>query len=102
MKRLANRVLIFIVVLHTMSFIVGCSPKAQPKGWVSVEKPPMRVIVLDNEEDITPETIEMIIRYVGKQPYRDYRFNETTQIGVGFDVDVDHHTSDNKQIKIGD
>ena len=102
MRKYAKLVLIFIVAIQLIGMIIGCTPKAQPKGWVSVEKPPMRVIVFDNEEDIKQETIRMIMKEVGSQKYESYPFNETTQVGVGFDIGVDHHTSSNSQIKIGE
>ena len=102
MKKYSKIALIFIILIQLLGIIIGCAPKAQPKGWVSVEKAPMRVIVFDNEADIKTETIRMIMREVGSQKYEKATFNETVQIGAGFDVGVTHHTSSDSQIKIGE
>ncbi len=79
-------------------FIVsGCSQHSQPKGWLSVEKSPIRVIIVDNEKDIEPGLIHRVISSVKTTKYEDVDFNENTNIGINFDANA-HHSSSNSNV----
>ena len=86
-----------VVILVVMGIValIGCGHKIQPKAWLSIEKAPMRVIIVDNEKDISPATIKMIMNHVGSMQYEDYQFNSSTNVGLSHDVDFSRqdHTS---------
>ena len=84
-----------VVILLVMGAVVliGCAQKIQPKAWLSVEKAPMRVILVDNEKDITPQTVHMVIDHVNSVDYRDYKFNDNTGISLHSDVNDQRHSS---------
>jgi len=88
MKRKYVKVaLIFTVSLHTGVFLIGCSSKIpQPKAWVSVEKPPVRVIYIDYEKDITADTVHKLTDQVSRVRYEDYKFNDNAIVGISYDV----------------
>ena len=81
--------------------LVACGTKPQPKAWVSMEKPPMRVIIIDNERDIDPGTIDMMFKHMAKIPYRKTEFNDDTTIGIHYDTDIHKHESNIQEIKVG-
>ena len=64
----------------------GCSHRTQPKGWLSVEKAPMRVILVDNEKDIDINTVNMVISHFKGVKYNACSFNSDTKIGIMFDA----------------
>ena len=84
-----------IAVLSFIGLVVliGCAQKIQPKAWLSVEKSPMRVIIVDSEKDITPETIHMVVDHVMNVDYKDYQFNDNTGISVHSNVNDQRHSS---------
>lgn len=92
-----------IVVLSFMAIvaIIGCSQSIQPKAWLSVEKAPMRVIVVDNEKDIEPEVIHMIIDHLENIKYENYHFNTETGIGINHVVDYDRDDHTSSSITVG-
>ena len=82
--------------------LMGCSrPTYKPKAWVSVEKPPMRVIYMDFEKDITPAMVHQLTYQVSQVPYRNYKFNDTASINVGFDATANSSHSDSTTINVG-
>ena len=97
MKRYAKGVLILIVLLYALT---ACSYRQEPKGWVSVEKAPMRVIVVDNEHDITPEVIHRLVDQVKSVPYHDYKFNDGVSIGVDYKSSIKHEVIDTKSMNL--
>ena len=97
-RRLIKRVLFFIIAIQLVGFL-GCSFRPQPKAMVSVEKPPMRVVIVDDENDIDPATVLMIMKFVGIQPYQNYQFNEFT--GLGVEYNAQHHRAETRAVDIG-
>jgi hypothetical protein len=91
-----------IVILVTMGTVgmIGCAQKIQPKAWLSVEKAPMRVIIVDNEKDINPETVHMIVDHLMSVDYKDYKFNDKTNIGVTTSVDDQRHSSSSNKVEL--
>jgi len=100
MKRYLRYGSILILSIMLIGIIVGCSQRLQPKAWLSVEKAPMRVIIVDNEKDITPATINMVIRQVHQTGYKDYQFNPTTGVSISTDHSVmrEDHTSSKLEV----
>ena len=85
MKRYLRYGSMLILSIMLLGIIIGCSNRLQPKAWLSVEKAPMRVIIVDNEKDITPATINMVIRQVHHTSFKDYKFNPYTGVSVTTD-----------------
>ncbi len=83
--------------------ILGCSsrPHYQPKAWVSVTKPPIRIIYMDYEKDITAETVHRLTQQVKDVKYEDYKFNENANISIGFDAEAHSSHSDATSVAIG-
>ena len=102
MKRLSKWILFFIVLLNIAGIIVGCSYRHKPVGWVSIEKPPMRVILVDSQKDVDPKTVYRIMDSMNNMPYKNYKFNEGVGISVDYQGSINHNTSDIKQLKIGE
>jgi len=73
-------------ILITSLVFTGCSHRNQPKGWLSVEKAPMRVILVDNEKDIDINTVNMVISHFKGVKYEECNFNGDTRIGIMFDA----------------
>lgn len=99
MKRAAGYILLFIIATQTIGIITGCTQRAQPKAWLSVEKKPMRVIYVDYHKDITPQTAQNMIDQVSKIPFHDTKIEPMTGIIVDYDDDV--HRSNRIQIEAG-
>ncbi len=93
---------IVILVYFVIVILVGCSHKIQPKAWMSVEKAPMRVIIVDNEKDIDSATIHMVIDHLRSVPYKDYQFNSETGIGINHNVDYSRQDHTSSSIAVGD
>lgn len=80
---------LFVKIILTVTFIsailptiIGCTTHREPKAWVSVEKPPIRVIYVDYSSDIQPATVHKITQQVSRLKFEDYDFNENTTIGI--------------------
>jgi hypothetical protein len=84
-----------------MLALIGCSQGIQPKAWLSVEKAPMRVIIVDNEKDIEPETVHRIISQLKGIEYESYQFNSGTNIGVATSVNDQRHSSSSNILDVG-
>ena len=82
MKRYIRIISGILVTGFIATIIIGCAQKIQPKGWLSVEKPPMRVILVDNEKDINQNMVHMVIGHVAMEKYKDYKFNDKAEISV--------------------
>ncbi len=74
---------------------VGCGQKApENKSWLSVEKAPMRVVIVCDDEDLTPELINRTIKDIRSIPYKDYYFNENMSVSAtGNSQSVDTSTT---------
>ena len=84
---------VVILIFIGICIVVGCTQAIQPKAWVSIEKPPIKIVIVDNEKDITPETIDMLLQHTRRFQYQNYKFNENTN--VGFTHNVDYNRVDN-------
>lgn len=59
--------------------LAGCNITPDVKSeWVSVEKPPIRVVYISRKID--PNTVSRIIEQTKLVPYKDYKFNDSTII----------------------
>ncbi len=68
-----------ILLVLSALILSSCTKNYPPsrKSYIQIEKPPMRVVIFDNE-DIDPVLITKIMKDVGKQQYQNYSFNENT------------------------
>ena len=101
LKKQSKIVLVFIVLLNAFALIVGCSYRHPPKAMMSIEKAPMRVILIDDSHDIDPKTIQMVMRYIGSQAYHDYQFNEFTGLGIDYDAQEAKSDAVSRSVGIG-
>jgi len=51
-------------------------------SYLEVTKPPLKVVYIDKQGAITPEMISSAIHDGRMFPYKEYKFNEGTTIGV--------------------
>jgi hypothetical protein len=83
-------------------FILGCSDKPEIAGWVSIEKPPIKVVYVVRDKMITPETVRALIGQVSLLPYEDYMFNSSVTIGISnqeqISEDLSQTTSDSLDV----
>jgi hypothetical protein len=78
-------------------FFSGCA-KHQPKAWVSVEKPPIRVIYLDYDKDISANTVHCLVEQVKDTKFHGTPFNPSTEIKVSTDYDETYEYNHSIQI----
>lgn len=83
-------VLVFIVVLNGTALITGCDRQPARMAWVSIEKPPIRLIYVNQQELIDSETVHHLLQHIEKQPYKEYAFNPT----IGIKAETSLHQSD--------
>jgi len=76
-------------LLLALPVLVGCTSNFQEASWLSVEKPPIRVIYISKADHIEPEVVHGVIASVKDVPYQNYGFNEN----VGVLLDVNSHKS---------
>jgi len=80
-KSYIKTALVFIVFVEVSSFMVGCASKPETEtGWVSVTKPPIRVIYINRHGAVPASMVHGIIKQVEAFPYHDYHFNESTGV----------------------
>ena len=91
---------IVILVFLGIVGIIGCGHKIRPKGWLSVEKPPIRVILVDSESDIDEATVCMVLDKVSRLDYRDVKFNESTTVGVNTEYIVNRTDNITTSLKV--
>ena len=72
--------------------LVGCAEKDTRASWVSVEKPPIRVVYVSKVENISPEVVDGMIESVKDVPYANYPFNPSIEIGL----DANSHKSNSE------
>ena len=83
MRKLSRAVLVFIVILHSMALLTGCTDKQPARvAWVSIEKPPIRLIYVNRQDLVSDETVHHLLQHIERQPFKNYKFNETTAIRV--------------------
>ena len=100
MKRLTRYVLIFIVALHTVALLTGCSYRHKPKAYLCIEKPPIKVTYIDFHRDITPQTVDMVMSKTYLFPYQKMKMNNENTVTVSYDAEATHTTSDSKKWEI--
>ncbi len=70
------------VLIVGIALLVGCSDKNPTRAeWISIEKPPVRLIYV-SQEPIADGTVHHLLQHIEKQPYRNYKFNDTIKIEV--------------------
>ena len=79
-----NRIIIISALL-----LSGCAEK--PKAWLSIEKPPIRVILIDTDSDINVSTIRMLMREVKQYPYADVQFNPDISVNVNYNANFNYN-----------
>ncbi len=100
MKKHARWILIFIVSLHTVGIIAGCSFRHQPKAYISIEKQPVKVTYIDYHRDISPSTVDMLMTKVSAVPFRAAQLNKENAVIISYDAEAIHSTTDNKTWEI--
>jgi hypothetical protein len=82
-KRVTKLVLVFVVVTHTLALLVGCSDKQPARvAWLSVEKPPIKVIYIDEQGNLDPVITTKVFDIVGQTRYHNIKINENTNVSV--------------------
>ncbi len=80
-KILDGLVLLFIIGLHlgVALMLSGCSMIDHPpsrKAWVVIEKPPFRIMYVNDADKMTDESVYRILKSAETYPYRNYKFNK--------------------------
>ena len=90
---------IIVFSLAIIPAFTGCIGMYQPKSYIEVTRPPMRVIYLDYHRDIKAEDVKMIMNNMNKGKYYPYRFNDTNDINVNYDAGLVTKHSKKLEIK---
>ena len=80
------------LTLFSVLVLLGCAEKETKASWVSIEKPPIRVIYVSKVENIPPEVVNEMVQSIKDIPYANYPFNPSVKIGL----DAKAHTSDSE------
>ena len=106
-KDIIKFVLTFIILVLVVSIIAailgGCSDKNPARvAWLSVEKPPIKVIYIDEQGSLDPVITAKVFNIVGNTPYRNIQINESTSVTAsGSSHQSDHETdSDTTSVSI--
>jgi hypothetical protein len=73
--------------------LVGCSDKPEVASWVSIEKPPIKIVYVDRDRTITPETVRQLVGQARLFPYEDYQFNTAANIGISNEQSISEDLS---------
>ena len=66
----------------------GCTrPTSKTMSWISIERPPIRVIYIDEHHSISDDTINEIFKHIDGTKYSNYKFNKT--IGISSNAKAD-------------
>ena len=87
-----------LLIAGSNILLVGCAIKKPYRGFLMVEKPPIRIIVIDADKDIDPDLVDSVTDMAMLVPYRKTEFNPKTEIGVR--TDYRHDFSDVIERKI--
>ncbi len=103
-EKLAALVLLFVFVLNMGAVLLlsGCSYRHKPRGYVCIEKPPIKTTYVDFDKDITPETVRMMMNETHRFTYRDMKLNERNEITVNYSGSVQHGTTDITEFSVGE
>ena len=94
-KKLYISMIWVVLILAIVPVFTGCLNYYQPKAYLEVTKPPLRVIYLDYHDSIAPTDANDIINNVKEVKYHSYRFNNKNDINVKYNVGLttDHSKS---------
>ena len=89
-KQYIKTVLFFVIAVNTAGVIIGCSHKPQAKGYVCVEKSPIKITYIDYHKEITPNTVRDIVNQAHEFPYKNQKMNENNNVIISYDAKVTH------------
>ncbi len=94
-------VLLFIIGLHlgVALMLSGCSMIDHPparKAYVIVEKPPFRIMYVNDSEKINDQSVGQILRSAETYGYKNYKFNKEI---MRADMDVSAEQTDHESDK---
>jgi len=79
--------------------LAGCSDKQPTRvAWLSVEKPPIKVIYIDKQGQLDPAITSKVFEVVWTTPFRDVSINENTNISMkaeSYQSDIESDTDTN-------
>jgi hypothetical protein len=81
-------------------FLFGCSHRPQPKSWVEVVRPPMRVTYIDFAKDIDPNDVHRLSVMMSKMKFHDYQFNNASNLHIDYTGSENLTTVSNHAISI--
>ena len=74
-------VILTLVVTIISVILGGCSDKNPARvAWLSVEKPPIKVIYIDEQGSLDPVITAKVFNIVGNTPYRNIQINNSTSV----------------------
>ena len=93
-----KRLYLLMLTVTIGLMIGGCLGLYQPKAYVEVTRPPMRVIYLDYHNDISTKDVNQIMKNMDNIEYHPYRFND--KYGITIDYDAGLTTDHSKTVTI--
>ena len=100
MKKATKVTLLFVVFFNIMGLMIGCTRHSQPKAYVCVEKPPVKITYIDFHKDITPTTVDMMIRHARFFPYKEMQLNSSNQVIIDYTANTSEHKSDANSFEV--
>jgi len=91
-RKLTKSVLVFIVSIQAIALLSACSQRVEPEkptAWLSIEKPPLKIVYITKVENITDNTANMFLNHAKRFPYKSYPFNEASRV----EIDVNAYKS---------
>ena len=90
-----SRIYLLMLSIVVGLMIGGCLGLYQPKAYLEVTKPPMRVIYLDYHNDISSSDVNQIMKNMDGVKYHPYKFNDVHSVIVDYDAGLttDHSKS---------
>ena len=89
-----------IRLILLLPLMTACSFKAQPKAYVCVEKPPLKVTYIDYDRDIATNTVDAIIRHATIVPYKACKLNDRNEVVISYDVKANHTSNSSTDINL--
>ncbi len=81
------------VLAVSLLLLFGCA-QPQPKGYVSIEKSPIKITYIDYHNDITPYTVQVLVNQVKNVPYKSHDLNEKNEVIIGYSANIDYTKSE--------
>ncbi len=79
-KRWMSQLVLYFMFMFS---IWGCSTEIkQQSSWISVEKPPIRIIYVNKAGAISDATVTNLVRQATGVRYKDYSFNENVGVSI--------------------